>query len=69
MNKSFEIPSQYTVRKIDYSVANITYIGYSNINNNDDENWILQKIDETTEITNITYGEGSWNNRYSLTYK
>ena len=66
---NFQIPTGYTARKQE-ELATITYVGYSELSTaTDSGEWVVQKIEIAGAITTISYGQGAWDDRATLTYK
>ena len=62
------IKSGYESMEIEV-VGDITYIGLSTIGTSEAvEKWIVKKIEVVGDLTSITFGEGSWADRATLTY-
>lgn len=62
------IKGGYESREIE-TVGDITYVGLSTIGEpSDSAQWIVKKIETVGDLTTITFSEGAWDNRATLTY-
>ena len=64
----FTIPTGYTLRKTK-DVGDITYLGYSEIEEPTSGKWVVKKIEIVADETNFSYGEGSFDDYLTLDYK
>lgn len=66
---NYNLPSGATAREIE-TVGDITCIGYSSIGDlSTAETWSIKKIETVGDAVSITYADGAWSDRLTLTYK
>ena len=66
---NWTLPDGGAIRLID-TVGDVKYIGVSQIGEaTDSTEWVVQKIETVGTLQSLTYAQGAWDDRLTLTYK